>query len=158
MSDNRITLTVTREQGQAAMAGIAQAVSALPGLVPVHPSESRDLHHFVNRNELFGRGVLRTLETHRQIVPPSLDVAGARADLDALDALRPLLEEVRRLHALLEGTVALLGHDVMDFAYEGYRHLKLSGADQGLENLRRDIGDQFSRGRRRAQEEPAAQS
>ena len=158
MSDNRITLTVATEQRQAALAGIAQAVSAQPGLVSVHPSQSRDLHHFVNQNELFARGVLRTLETHRQIVPPSLDVAGARADLDALDALRPVLEEVQRLQALLEGTVALLGHDVMDFAYEGYRQLKLSGTEHGLETMRRDLGHQFSRSRRRAQEEEVPQS
>ena len=157
MSENRITLTVSHEQRDAALAGIAQAVATLPGLVTVHPSQVRELYHFVNKNELFARGVLRALEAHPRIVPPSLDVANARNDLDALDALRPVLEEVTRLQALLEGTVALLGHDVMDFGYEGYRHLKLSGAEHGLENLRRELGNQFAKRSRRVVEEEAPQ-
>ena len=97
--------------------------------------------------------MLSALEAHPQIVPPSLDVAGARADLDALDALRPVLAEVARLHAMLEDTVALLGHDVMDVAYDGYQQLKLSGAAHGLEDLRRDLGAQFVRASRRRVEE-----
>lgn len=152
VSENRISLVITPEQREAARAGLAQVRAAVAGLVSVEPGERRSLYPFVQRNEVFGRGILRTLESHPQIVPPSLDVAGARADLDALDALRPLLEEVQRLHAQLEDTVALLGHDVMDVAYDGYQQLKLSGAAHGLEDLRRELGSQFAR-RRRAQVE-----
>lgn len=83
--------------------------------------------------------------------PPSVDVAGAGADLDSLGTLVPLLEEVRRLHSQLEDTVALLGHDVMDFAYEGYQLIKLTSAAHGLEEQRKELGAQFSR-RRRAQD------
>lgn len=97
---------------------------------------------------------MRAMAANPQIVPSSLDVAGARADLDALDALRPPLEQVQRLHAMLEDTVALLGHDVMDVAYDGYQQLKLSGAAHGLDDLRRELGAQFSRSRRRAEEVP----
>ena len=69
--------------------------------------------------------------------------------MEAFDALRPLLEAVRLLHAELEDTVALLGHDVMDFAYDGYQQLKLAGsADKGLDDMRRDIGAQFHTRRR----------
>lgn len=155
MSENRISLVVSPEQREAARSALVQLRAALPGLVSVEPGERRSLYPFVQKNEVFGRGILRTLESHPQIVPPSLDVPAARADLDALDALRPLLEEVQRLHAQLEDTVALLGHDVMDVAYDGYQQLKLSGAAHGLEDLRRDLGAQFSR-RRRSQPEPIA--
>lgn len=152
MSENRISLVISPEQRQAAMAGVAQAASSLPGLVSIAPIEIRELHHFVNKNEVFGRGVVRMAETHPEVLPSSLDIAGVRADLDALDALRPLLAAVQRLHTQLEHTVALLGHDVMDFAYDGYSHLKVSGTAQGLEELRRELGKQFNRGRRREQE------
>jgi len=155
---NRISLAVSQAQRQAALDGIAQVRAAVPGLIALAPGESRELYHFVNRNELFGRGVVSALETHPQIVPPSLDVPGARADLDALDALRPVLAEVARLHSMLEDTVMLLGHDVMDVAYDGYQQLKLSGAAHGLDNLRRELGSQFARARRSRSEkvpEPA---
>ena len=153
MSANRISLSVSQQQKQAALDGVAAVRAAVPGLIALNPGEGRELYHFVNRNELFGRGVVSALEAHPQIVPPSLDVAGARADLDALDALRPVLAEVARLHSMLEDTVTLLGHDVMDVAYDGYQQLKLSGAAHGLEDLRRELGSQFSRTRRTRSEE-----
>lgn len=151
MSVNRITLVITPEQRQAATAGIAQASSALPLLIKLQPGELRELHHLGAKNEVFGRGVVRALQAHPEIVPATLDVPGAQADLDALDTLRPLLEAVRLLHAELEDTVALLGHDVMDFAYDGYQLLKLSGgANNPLDEMRRELGSQFSRRRRAA--------
>lgn len=149
MSVNRITLVVTPEQRQSAAAGIAQIRSALPQLAKLQPGELRELHGFGAKNEVFGRDIVRTLQAHPKIVPATLDVAGAQADLDALDALRPLLDAVRLLHAELQDTAALLGHDVMDFAYDGYQLLKVSGgSDSSLDDLRRDIGSQFSRRRR----------
>ena len=50
--------------------------------------------------------------------------------------------------------LTLLGHDVMDVAYDGYQQLKLSGAAHGLEDLRRDLGSQFSRRRTRSEQVP----
>lgn len=153
MSENRISLVVTTEQRQAVLAAMAQALAALPGLVALAPGELRELHSFGAGNEVFGRGVLRALQAHPQIVPGNLDVAGTQADLDALDALRPLQEAVALLHSQLDDTVALLGHDVLDFAYDGYQLLKLSGnADNGLDGLRRELGSQFNKHRRKVAE------
>lgn len=61
--------------------------------------------------------------------------------------------------AKLGDTVTLLGHDVMDFAYDGDQQLKLPGsADNSLDEMRRDIGAPFTRTRRRPSltPEPAA--
>jgi hypothetical protein len=151
VSENRITLVISPEQRDSAKGAVVQLASALPGLVSLPAGERRDIHHFGPKSQAFGRGIHRTLVAHPQIVPPSVDVAAAGADLDALDTLVPLLEEVRRLHSMLEDTVALLGHDVMDFAYEGYQLLKLTGDAHGLEEQRKELGSQFSR-RRRAQD------
>ena len=58
--------------------------------------------------------------------------------------MRPRLEAVRLLHAELGDTVALLGPDVMDFAYDGCQQLKLAGSgDRGLDDMRPDIGAQL---------------
>lgn len=156
MPVNRISLAVSQAQRQAALDAVSQTWTALPGLIALEPGELKELHPFVNKRELLGRGVLDAFEAHPQMAPASLNVAGARADLDALDTLRPILAEVRRLHSMLEDTVALLGHDVMDFAYEGYQQLKLSGAAHGLEDLRKELGGNAFARRRRAAEAPAA--
>lgn len=155
MSANRITLVITAEQLQAAADGIARVRAVFPALPRLEPGELRELHGFGAKNEVFSRGILRALQAHPQIVPSSMDMAGTQADLDALDALRPLLETVRQLHAELEDAAALLGHDVMDFAYAGYQQLKISGgSDSTLDQLRREIGAQFSRPRRRTANAP----
>ena len=156
MSQNRISLSVTEEQKAAALAAVAQLEASLPGLVSLMPGEARTLLHMGQKTEVFGRGVVDALVQHPQIVPPSLDLAGAQQDIAALDRLRPVLVAVQRLHTLLEDSVALLGHDVMDVALDGYQQLKISGAAHGLEDLRRDLGSRFSRGRRQQPEPPAA--
>lgn len=151
MSDNRISLVITPEQRQSAMAGLVQTKGALPELPLLAPGERRELYPFGAKNEVFSRSIVRALQAHPQIVPATLNVTAAQADLDAIDALRPLLEAVALLHAQLEDTVTLLGHDVVDFAYDGYQLLKLSGdASNGLDELRRDVGKQFDRRHRPA--------
>lgn len=148
MSVNRISFSITPEQRQAAADAVAQLRAALPPLARLEPGEKRELHGFGAANEVFARATVRALQAHPQLVPPNLDLGGAQADLDALDALRPLLEAVRLLEAELEDTFALLGHDAVDFAYDGYQLLKVSGnSDNALDALRRDIGAQFRRRR-----------
>lgn len=149
-------MVVTAEQRQTVLAAVVQARSALPGLVALAPGELPELHRFGAGNEIFGRGVVRALQAHPEIVPPNLNVAAVQADLDALDALRPLREAVALLHAQLDDTSALLAHDVMDFAYEGYQLLKLSGnSSNGLDELRRELGAQFKRRRKPVEPTPA---
>ena len=156
MSVNRVSLVITPEQREAATSALAQVRSALSALVALESGVRRELHGFGAKNEVFARGTLRALQAHPQVVPPSLDVAGAQADLDAFDTLRPLLEAVTLLQAELEDTVALLGHDVMDFAYDGYQLLKVTGrSDSALDKARRELGSQFGNRRRAAQPEPA---
>lgn len=72
-------------------------------------------------------------------------MAGAEADLQALDRLRPVLERLQRLASLAQDTAAALGHDAMNVAYDGYGQLKLSGAAHGLDELRKEIGARFAR-------------
>ena len=85
------------------------------------------------RSEPFCRQAVRVLDQNRHIVPPSLDVDGAKADLAAIDQLRPVVERLRRLVSQLDDTLLALGSDVMVTTLEGYGQLKLSGAAHGLE-------------------------
>lgn len=43
----------------------------------------------------------------------------------------------------------------MSFALEGYGLLRVSGKNQGLEDLRRELGTRFARGAARSTPEPA---
>lgn len=152
MSQNLVEMTLTDAQIAAVVAGLQQIEEALPALLSMESGDRRALMLMGPRSEPFARQVLRVLEQNPNIVPPSLSVAAAQADLLAFDQLKPLLERLQRLVSRVDDTVAALGSDVMDVALEGYGQIKLSGAAQGLDELRREIGGRFARTRRRAVE------
>ena len=145
MSLNLISLDITAEQQAAALAALTQLEAALPGLLSLEPDERRKLLWMGDKSEVFCRQTIRVLGDNPQIVPPSLDLAGAQADLQTLDRLRPVLERLSRLHSQLDDTTSALGSDIMDVALDGYGQLKLSGAAHGLDDLRREIGGRFAR-------------
>ena len=88
------------------------------------------------------------LAQNPQIVPPSLGLGEAQADLGALDRLRPVLDRLQRLAERGSDTEMALGSDVMDVALEGYGLLKVSGKNQGLDGLRKELSSRWAKTRR----------
>lgn len=147
-----ISLNVTDEQIAAALAGLQQIEAALPGLIAMETGERRGMMLMGPRSEPFARQTLRVLQQNPGIVPPSLNLAEAQADLAALDKLTPVLERLQKLTARVDDTVAALGSDVMDVALEGYGQIKLSGATHGLDDVRRELSGRFTKSRRKVGE------
>lgn len=145
MSQNLISLDITEEQQTAALAALAQLEAALPGLLSLDADERKRMTYMGDKSEVFTRQTLRVLEQNPQIVPPSLGLSEAQADLQALDRLRPVLERLSSLHSQVEDTANALGSDAMATALEGYGQIKLSGSNHGLDELRKEIGGRFAR-------------
>ena len=152
MSQNLVSLNLTDEQIAAALAGLQQVEAALPGLIALESGERRGMMLLGPRSEPFARQTLRVLSQNPGIVPPSLNLADAQADLAALDKLTLVLERLQKLAARVDDTVNALGSDVMATALEGYGQLKLSGAAPGLDDLRKDVGTRWAKSRRKADE------
>jgi len=155
VSQNLVSLSITEDQIAAALAGLAQIEAALPGLISLEPAERKSLIHMGQKSEVFARQTVRVLAQNPQIVPPSLDLAGAQADLIVFDRLRPVLEQMQRLQSRLDDTVVALGSDVMDVALDGYNQVKLSGDAHGLEDLRKELASRWAKTRRQAAPLPA---
>src|SRR5690606_27267487 len=102
----------------------------------------------------FVRQSLTVLEQNPDIVPPALGLAGAQADLQAYDRLRPLLSRLRRLTDRGNDSEMALGSDLMRVALEGYALLKVSGRTRGLEGATEALSARFARTARRP--EPVA--
>ena len=149
MAQNLISLNITEEQQTAALAALAQLEAALPGLLSLDATERKRMTYMGDKSEVFTRQTLRVLEQNPQIVPPSLNLADAQADLLALDRLRLVLERLQRLRAQVEDTANALGSDAMATALEGYGQIKLSGSNHGLDELRKEIGGRWARGPRK---------
>jgi hypothetical protein len=102
------------------------------------------------KSEAFCRQALSLLAQNPQVMPASVGLADAQADLVALDRLRPLLLRLQRLSERASDTEFALGSDVMATSLQAYALLKLVGKNQGLEGLRSELGSRFARSSRKA--------
>lgn len=154
MSQNVISLTLSEQQLSQASQALDALEQALASLVSLKVEDRRRLNKMGQKSEVFCRQALKVLGQNPHVVPSSLDLAGAQADLLALDQLGPLLDRVQRLAERGRDTEMALGSDVMDVALEGYSLLKVSGKQQGLDGLRAELATRWAKPRR-AEAEPA---
>jgi hypothetical protein len=154
MSQNRISLTLAADDVSDIEAAITTMETRLTGLIGLQPEERRELTKMGDKSEAFCRAAVITLGNHQDVLPRSFDLDEYRADLAALDTLRPLLNRLQRLYDRMVDTEMALGSDVMVTSLEGYAHLKVAGKGDGLDTLRQALGARFDR-KRRPETEPA---
>jgi hypothetical protein len=148
MSQNLLSLQFDAAQLAQVDAALTALENALEGLIALTPDQRRGLVRMGQKSEAFCRQTVTVLGQNPQVIPPSLSLAEAQADLSTIDALRPRLTRLQRLTERAEATDEALGSDVMSFALEGYALLKVSGKNQGLEGLRRELSVRFAKGGR----------
>lgn len=107
-----------------------------------------------DKSEAFCRQALDILAANPQIVPPSLDVAAAQADLAALDALRPRLLKLQRLLERGQDAETALGMDLMAASLDAYALLKAVGKDENLKAARKDLAARWAKGPRGQGDDP----
>ncbi|MET0892653.1 MAG: hypothetical protein ABWY01_03690 [Pseudoxanthomonas sp.] len=155
MSQNLISLDITDAQVTAALDALTALENALTGLISLDNDERRRLSKMGPKSEFFCRQTLNVLGQNPQIIPPSLGLADAQADLVALDRLRPVLNRLQRIAERGADTETALGSDIMDVAREGYGLLQVSGSHQGLDAARRELSSRWAK-TRRTPEPPSA--
>ena len=146
MTQNIATLNLTDAQLAAVDAALMELETQLAGLIALPPTQKRGLRKMGEKSEAFCRQALRVLEQNPQLVPPNVLAADAIGDLAAIDKLRPRMTRLSRLSERASDTDIALGSDVMTTALQVYGLLKLTGAGEGLEAMRRDLGTRFERG------------
>lgn len=155
MAQNIISIVISDEQGAALLAAVDQLEKQLADKThELDADQRRELLKMGVRSETFVRQALVALDKNRQVVPPSLGLDEALIDLRALDVLRPVLQRLEQLTERLRDTEMALGSDLMDTAVEGYGLLKLTGRNQGLDGLLKELGGRFARRSRKATSEP----
>lgn len=153
MSQNLIDLSFEATKLAELDAALTSAETILSGLIALNTNQRRKLARMGDKSESFARQALNILAQNPQIVPPGLGLAGAQADLVALDQLRPILSRLQRLTERASDSEIALGSDVMSVALQGYALLKVSGKNQGLEGLRKELGARFAKSSRQDDEE-----
>ncbi|WP_202908961.1 hypothetical protein [Cognatilysobacter segetis] len=147
-NQNLLSLDLSDTQLMAIDNALTELELQLSGLASMEADKRKSLARMGGKSEAFCRQALNVLEQNPQVVPPSLKVAEARADLDAIDQLRPRLQRLQRLTERAQDSETMLGSDVMNCALQGYALLKVAGKNQGLEGLRKELGSRFAKGPR----------
>ena len=150
-SQNLISLTLSDTQLMAVDQALSDLEAQLTGLIAMSTGQRRKLARMGDKSEAFCRQTLSVLGQNPQVVPPSLNVPDAQADLETLDRLRPRLQRLQRLAERATDTEIALGSDVMRCALDGYALLKVAGRNQGLEGLRKELGSRFIKSARQAE-------
>ena len=150
-SQNLVSLTLSDSQLSVIDQSLTDLETQLSGLIAMNAAQRRTLKHMGDKSESFCRQALSVLEQNPQVVPPSLGLRDALADLEALDRLRPRLQRLLRLTERASDTDTALGSDVMQVALQGYALLKVAGKNQGLEGLRKDLGTRFAKSARQVE-------
>lgn len=155
MSQNLISFQLSDDDVRTLNTLMGDVESRLTGLLALDNATRRQLTKMGDKSEAFVRQTIMVLGQNPEIVPPSLGLAEAQADLRALDQLRPLLSRMQRLVERMEDSEMALGSDAMNVALEGYGLLKLTGRNKGLEGVSEALSARFSRSRK-AEAVPAA--
>lgn len=153
---NLISIDLGTEDLAAIDAAIATLKERFAAFITLQPENVRGLSKMGDKSEAFCRQALQVLDANPQIVPPSLELDEARADLAALDALRPRLIQLQQLLERAQDTEMALGADLMAAATEGYALLKVSGKDESLKTARKELGARWAKNRRRGAGDPQA--
>lgn len=156
MTQNLTSIVLTDAQVQAADAALSELENQLVDLISLDSALRRRMKRMGDKSEQFARLAIGGLVQNPQVVPPSLDIAGAQNDLASLDRLRPLVRRLKRLTERAADTEAALGSDLMAMALQGYQLLKVAGKGQGLESLRKELGERFAKTSRTSEEPEAA--
>ena len=155
MSQNLVSITLSAAQLSAAENALTDLETQLSALIALDVGKRRKLTRMGDKSETFCRQTISVLKQNPQVVPPSVNVAEAQADLAALDQLRPLVQRLLRLSERASDTEIALGSDAMNVALQGYALLKVAGRNQGLEGLRKELGSRFAKTARAAEPVPA---
>ncbi len=155
MSQNLVSITLSDARVTAVEQLLADLETQLSDLIALNVDARRALTRMGEKSETFCRQTIGVLRQNPQIVPPSVNITEAQADLVALDRLRPMVQRLTRLAERASDTEIALGSDVMNVALQGYALLKVAGKNQGLEALRRELGSRFAKSPRPAEPVPA---
>lgn len=154
MTQNVISIAFSEADLAAIDGALATLEEKFAGLVSLTNAEKRALSKMGTRAETFIRETLVGLELNPELVPPSLNLPEARADLAALDALRPRVARLKRLNSRGNDTLIAIGSDLDAVSRLGYKLVHVLGPALGLEDLRQGLSLRYARKRKAAETPP----
>ncbi len=148
MSQNLVDIDLTTDTLAAIDSALTALETGLASLIALTPEQRHELTKMGDKSEAFCRQAGHVFGDNPGVLPGNFDLAGYQRDLATLDALRPRLLRMGKLHQRGIDTEMAIGSDLMTNALEGYAVFKFAGKGQGLDEARKALAARFSRGPR----------
>ncbi|WP_158884933.1 hypothetical protein [Rhodanobacter sp. L36] len=127
-------------------AALTTLEAGLVSLIALTPDQRHELTKMGDKSEAFCRQAGHVFAQNPGVLPGNFDLAGYQRDIAALDALRPRLIRLGKLHQRGVDTEMAIGSDLMTNGLEGYATFKVAGKGQGLDEARKALAARFVRG------------
>jgi hypothetical protein len=147
MSQNPVDIDLTADALTAIDNALAALEAGLATLVALIPDQRQQLVKMGDKSEAFCRQAGHVFAENPGILPSSFDLPAYQRDIATLDALRPRLLRLGKLHQRGQDTEMAIGSDLMTNALQGYAFLKVAGKGQGLDEMRKMLSARFARGK-----------
>ena len=148
MTIQTVDATLTPQEIDTILSTLKTIQDQLPFLKGLSVQERRKLATMGRKSQTFTVRALDMATQHSDIMPRHLNIEEARRDLALFEALNPILQSVNHLRELLEDTQAIAGSEAYAAARLAYNSAKVSGKNQGLDDILDDLSQQFRRTRR----------
>ncbi|BCT93697.1 hypothetical protein LYSHEL_27240 [Lysobacter helvus] len=150
MAQNLIQTIITDEQIAEASAALDVLERIFPDFIVLDVNDRRSIRRMGTRSEQFTRQTLIVGQENPKLVPETVGLRDAIADMAAYDRLFPLFSRLTRIHQCWEDSLLAMGSDAYDAALGIYLLLKAFGKSMGLDELRKGVGSLFAKSRRKA--------
>ena len=147
-TQNLDSITVSQEDEDDVIASIDRILARIK-FVSLGAEDRRRLRMMKAQRADYVQVIIRTLQQHPSMVPPGLDLAGAIADLEALERIQRIDDRIQHLATHSRDTRDGLGSDVLAVADVGYKMSKTFGPALGLGDLVKEIRQRFARPRKK---------
>lgn len=159
MSQNLVSIVITKDERDSVLALIAQIIQVLAGLIPgLQPDERKALTSMGAGSDRFVRIVHMALQQNPDIVPRNLSVEEFTRDLEALDMLMPILSALQQLLTRVEDTRTALGSDLMVAANRGYALMQANGNYEGMEDALNEASYRYAKNRRKPKKDDGSEA
>jgi hypothetical protein len=157
-ADNRISITISQELKSAIDTEINNIKTKLqPFLIALTPDERRALPKMSDKSIAFVNKALNYAGSNPEFVPPFLDLAEMKKDIDAVEVLNGIAKSLAQITTGLDDTITLAGSESYVASLSYYNSVK-QAVKRDIPNAKSisdDLSERFTSKTKKTEAAPA---
>jgi hypothetical protein len=145
MLTNKVDAVLSDKDVEEAMAAIDSLRQKLAFSIGLSPQERKGMTKIGRKSQTFTEEALDMAERHPELVPPGVNIEGARRDMDLFIAINPIVQALGELYQLAGDTQMVAGSEAYAAARVAYGSAKSLGVGMGLDDVIDELSLRFKR-------------